>query len=77
MKSHLLPLYRTAGTKLVSYMQKPKKMRFRIIMVESKHVDWKIDPKANREDTFARFIFTLVYGFAKDFGPPLADQTCC
>ena len=69
LKNHLLPLYRATGTKLVSYTQKPKKMRFRTIMVESKHVDWKIDPKANREDTFAKFIFTLVYGFAKDFGP--------
>jgi hypothetical protein len=69
LKKHLLPLYTFVGTKVISYTQKPKKMRFRAIMVESKHINWKVDPKANREDTFAKFIFTLVYAFAKDFGP--------
>ena len=40
-------------------------------MVESRHIDRKIDKDANREDMLAKFIFTLVYFFVKEFGENL------
>lgn len=72
LKKHLLPLYTEVGTTLVSYtQQKTRKMRYRALMVESRRIDRTLDPKANREDILAKFIFTLAYGFAADFGPNL------
>jgi hypothetical protein len=43
-------------------------MRYRAMMMESRHVDRKLDPKANPEDILAKFMFTLLRQFAKDFG---------
>ena len=69
LKGHLLPLYSEVGCALISFAQKPKpKMRYRALMVESRRVDRTVDTKANREDILAKFIFTLVYGFAREFG---------
>ena len=72
LKGHLLPLYRDVGTTLVAYTQRPRpKMRYRALMVESQRIDRSLDEKANREDILAKFIFTLVYGFAADLGTNL------
>lgn len=43
-------------------------MRFRALIVESSKIDRSIDKSANREDIIAKFVFTLVYGFAAKFG---------
>lgn len=72
LKGHLLPLYTEVGCKLIGFAQKPKpKMRYRALMVESRHIDRTIDEDANREDMLAKFIFTLVYFFVKEFGENL------
>ena len=73
LKGHLLPLYRDVGTTLVTYAQRPRpKMRYRALMVEiATHRPTALDEKANREDILAKFIFTLVYGFAADLGTNL------
>lgn len=72
LKAHLLPLYTEVGCKLIGFARKPKpKMRYRALMVESRHIDRKIDKDANREDMLAKFIFTLVYFFVKEFGENL------
>lgn len=42
-------------------------MRYRALMVESRRIDRTIDEDANREEILAKFIFTLVYFFVKEF----------
>lgn len=71
LKKHLLPLYKEVGATLVSYTHKRRgsaAMRFRALIVESSKIDRSIDKTANREDIIAKFVFTLVYGFAEKFG---------
>jgi hypothetical protein len=43
-------------------------MRYRALIVESRRIDRTIDTEANREDILAKFIFTLVYFFVREFG---------
>ena len=46
-------------------------MRYRALMIESRHIDRSLDKGATREDIIAKFIFTLLFQFVVDFGPNL------
>jgi hypothetical protein len=71
LKGHLLPLYRDVALKLIGYAQPNGRMRYRALMIESAKVSRAVDRDANREDILAKFIFTVVYQFAREFGPNL------
>jgi hypothetical protein len=69
LKGHLLPLYSEVGTKLIAWAgpRRPK-IRYRALIMESRLVDRKLDPNANGEDLMAKFMFTLLRDFARQFG---------
>lgn len=67
--SLLVPLYCTVGTTLISFTQnKPRRMRFRSIIVERQHIIRDRDNGETMEDVIAKFIFTLVFNMAEQVG---------
>ena len=70
LTNHLLPLYTALGIDLVKCTQlKPYRMRYHIMMIERSKLDRSISAGLNREEVLARFIFTLIFQFASNFGP--------
>lgn len=71
LKRHTLPLYKDMSGRLVGFTRTRRKMRYRALVVEMKQIDRARDNRVTREEILAKFIFTLVFGFARDFGPNL------
>ena len=70
LTNHLLPLYTAVGIDLVKCARvKPYRMRFHAMMIERSKLDRSISAGLNREEVLARFIFTLIFQFASNFGP--------
>jgi len=70
LTNYLLPLYTAVGVELVNCTQvKPYRMRYHIMMIERSKLDRSISFGLNREEVLARFIFTLIFQFASNFGP--------
>jgi hypothetical protein len=70
LTNHLLPLYMDVGCKLIACTQvKPYRMRYHALIIESSKIDRSINAGANREQILERFIFTLIFNFASNFGP--------
>ena len=69
LKGHTLELYKDVLAKLVGFTLGRRKMRYRALVVDMKQVDHSQNGGRDREATLAKFIFTLVFGFARSFGP--------
>ena len=69
LKGHTLELYKDVLAKLLGFTLGRRKMRYRALVVDMKQVDHSINGGRDREATLAKFIFTLVFGFARSFGP--------
>jgi hypothetical protein len=70
LTNHLLPLYSGVGVDLVNCTQvKPYRMRYHIMIIERSKLDRSISAGLNREQVLERFIFTLIFQFASNFGP--------
>lgn len=69
MVKTLGPLYSEAGTSLIAFTQdKPRKMRYRALVVESRHIVRDRASGETIEDIIAKFVFTLVFEMAKQVG---------
>lgn len=64
-----LQLYKDALSLLIGSTIKLRKMRYRALVVEMAQVDWSLNKRRHREMFLAKVIFTLVFGFARSFGP--------
>ncbi|MFN0217847.1 MAG: DUF3800 domain-containing protein [Hyphomicrobium sp.] len=71
LKGHTLGLYQDASSQLIGFTQKNRKMRYRALVVDAHQVDKSLNKDRRREVPLAKFIFTLVFGFARDFGPKI------
>ncbi len=69
LKGHTLSLYKEAASLLIGFTRKNRKMRYRALVVDTHQVSHALNKHGTREETLAKFIFTLVFGFARDFGP--------
>ena len=62
-------LCKELGTSLIGFTQKkPRKMRYRALVVESRHINRDRSSGETIEDIIAKFVFTLVFEMAKDVG---------
>jgi Protein of unknown function (DUF3800) len=69
LTKRLLPAYREVGTGLVRFTKRPKKkFRYKVLIMESRKVNKKLDPNDNFEVILAKFIFTLLRQFANEMG---------
>lgn len=69
LTSHTLQLYKDVLSALIGFTITHHKMRYRALVVEMSKVDRSLDKYRSREALLAKFIFTLVFGFARQFGP--------
>jgi hypothetical protein len=72
LKKHTLPMYREAVQSFLGQIRiTGGKLRYRALIVDNHKVRHSLNAGGNREDTLAKFIFTLVFGFVRDFGPQI------
>jgi hypothetical protein len=71
LKGHTLALYKDASAQLIGFTRRRRKMRYRALVVDTHQVDRTLNKERTVEETLAKFIFTLVFGFARDFGPKI------
>jgi hypothetical protein len=69
LKAHTLELYKDVMARLIGFTVKPRKMRYRALVVDMRQVNHALSKGRDREVTLATFIFTLVFGSARNFGP--------
>lgn len=69
LKSHTLQLYKDVMETILGFAITRRKMRYRALIVDMRHVGPTLNRGRRREATLAKFIFTLVFGFARSFGP--------
>lgn len=69
LTKHTSQLYKDVLSMLIGFTVTQRKMRYRALVVEMAKVDWSLEKRRSREALLAKFIFTLVFGFARSFGP--------
>lgn len=69
LTSHTLQMYKDVLSALICFTIMRRKMRYRALVIEMAKVDRTLDGSRSRETVLAKFIFTLVFGFARSFGP--------
>lgn len=63
-----LPMYMDAASTFIGFTKhRNRKLRYRCLVVDNHKIDHGLSG-GDRDVTLAKFIFTLVYGFAKSFG---------
>ena len=69
LTSHTFQLYKDVLSAIIGFTIVRRKMRYRALVLDMSQVDRSLDQNRSREALLAKFIFTLVFGFARQFGP--------